>query len=86
MTQRPAVQKYKRKGCVIMEAKVFQEHLEKNLIPFWSKMKDEENGGFYGYADFEGKPDIKVQKVLFLTAGFYGFFHPHTSYFIKKSC
>lgn len=34
-----------------MEAKVFQEHLENDLIPFWNRMKDEINGGFYGYAD-----------------------------------
>ena len=34
-----------------MKAKVFQEHLEKNIIPFWNHMADNENGGFYGYAD-----------------------------------
>lgn len=57
-----------------MEAKVFQEHLEKNLIPFWSKMKDEENGGFYGYADFEGKPDIKSTKGVILNSRILWFF------------
>ena len=40
-----------------MEAKIFQEHLEKQLIPFWNKMEDCEKGGFYGYADAYGVPD-----------------------------
>ncbi len=40
-----------------MKAKVFQEHLEKNIIPFWNRMVDNENGGFYGYADSDGNPD-----------------------------
>ena len=40
-----------------MEAKIFQEHLEKQLIPFWNKMEDCEKGGFYGYADVCGIPD-----------------------------
>lgn len=40
-----------------MKAKVFQEHLEKNIIPFWNRMVDNENGGFYGYADPDGNPD-----------------------------
>ena len=39
-----------------MKAKVFQEHLEKNIIPFWNQMTDFEKGGFYGYADSDGKP------------------------------
>ncbi len=29
----------------------FKNHLERKLIPFWERMKDEENGGFYGYMD-----------------------------------
>lgn len=51
-----------------MEAKVFKEHLENNLIPFWNKMKDETNGGFYGYADAEGNPDIKSVKGVILNS------------------
>ena len=39
-----------------MKAKVFQEHLEKNIIPFWNQIMDSEKGGFYGYADSDGKP------------------------------
>lgn len=51
-----------------MEAKVFQEHLENNLIPFWNRMKDEINGGFYGYADAKGNPDVKSAKGVILTS------------------
>lgn len=40
-----------------MDAKTFQDHLEHNLIPFWNRMEDTENGGFYGYADSNGQPD-----------------------------
>ena len=51
-----------------MEAKVFKEHLESNLIPFWNKMKDEINGGFYGYADAKGNPDVKSVKGVILNS------------------
>lgn len=51
-----------------MEARVFQEHLEKNLIPFWNRMKDEKNGGFYGYADSEGIPDPESVKGVILNS------------------
>lgn len=51
-----------------MNAKVFQEHLEKNLIPFWNRMKDEINGGFYGYADAKGDPDVKSVKGVILNS------------------
>lgn len=51
-----------------MEAKVFKEHLGNNLIPFWNKMKDETNGGFYGYADAEGNPDVKSVKGVILNS------------------
>ena len=40
-----------------MESNKFKNHLENNIIPFWNKMKDETNGGFYGYADCNGVPD-----------------------------
>ena len=51
-----------------MEAKVFKEHLENDLIPFWNRMKDEINGGFYGYADAEGNPDMKSVKGVILNS------------------
>ncbi len=51
-----------------MEEKVFKEHLENNLIPFWNKMKDETNGGFYGYANAKGNPDVKSVKGVILNS------------------
>lgn len=51
-----------------MKAKEFQEHLEKNLIPFWNRMEDKENGGFYGYADADGKPDKSSAKGCILNS------------------
>lgn len=51
-----------------MEAKVFKEHLENSLIPLWNKMKDETNGGFYGYADSKGNPDVKSVKGVILNS------------------
>lgn len=51
-----------------MEAKFFVDHLRDDLIPFWNKMRDDENGGFYGYADALGKPDPESPKGVILTA------------------
>mgnify|MGYP003372345862 CR=1 FL=1 len=42
-----------------------KNHLEMKLLPFWKKLRDKENGGFYGYVDF----DLNIDK----TAVFYGF-------------
>ncbi|MGN0621590.1 MAG: AGE family epimerase/isomerase [Porcipelethomonas sp.] len=65
-----------------MEAKVFMEHLEKNLIPFWNKLKDEENGGFYGYVGSDGKPDIKSVKGVILNSRILWFYS--TAYQLLK--
>lgn len=51
-----------------MEAKAFQEHLENNIIPFWNRLKDEKNGGFYGYVDNNQKPDKKSVKGVILNS------------------
>lgn len=65
-----------------MEAKVFKEHLEKNLIPFWNKLKDEENGGFYGYVGSDGKPDTKSVKGVILNSRILWFYS--TAYQLLK--
>lgn len=65
-----------------MEAKVFKEHLEKNLIPFWNKLKDEENGGFYGYVGSDGKPDTKSVKGIILNSRILWFYS--TAYQLLK--
>lgn len=30
-----------------------RNHLVKDIIPFWEKLKDSENGGYYGYMGYE---------------------------------
>lgn len=47
-------------------AQSFKEHLCDNIIPFWNRMKDEKNGGFYGYADEHGVPDEVNSKGVIL--------------------
>lgn len=49
-----------------MEVKEFQKHLEKDIIPFWNKLKDAEYGGFYGQADGAGVPKKDAVKGVIL--------------------
>lgn len=51
-----------------MERKAFEEHLVKNIIPFWNKLVDKENGGFYGYADADGIPEKDAVKGCILNS------------------
>lgn len=51
-----------------MERKAFEEHLVKNIIPFWNKLVDKENGGFYGYADADGIPGKDAVKGCILNS------------------
>lgn len=34
-------------------AKEMYEHLTKKIIPFWNSIRDDENGGWYGYVDYD---------------------------------
>ncbi len=47
-----------------MDAKEFRIHLENDLIPFWNQLKDNEQGGFYGFADYMGNPDASAYQTL----------------------
>lgn len=49
-----------------MEAIEFKNHLEKDIIPFWNKLKDEEYGGFYGETDGAGIPRKDADKGVIL--------------------
>ncbi len=51
-----------------MKETLFYNHLCNDLIPFWNKMKDEENGGFYGYADEHGTADRQSVKGTILNS------------------
>lgn len=51
-----------------MDIKDFKNHLENHIIPFWNHMEDNENGGFYGYADSKGIPDKDSSKGCILNS------------------
>jgi mannobiose 2-epimerase len=42
--------------------------VKENILPFWQNMADEESGGFYGEADFYGKPDKTAAKGCILNS------------------
>ena len=51
-----------------MDAISFRNHLTKQIIPFWNKMEDLDNGGFYGFADENGIPDKTYLKGCILNS------------------
>lgn len=57
-----------------MFATEIKEHLVNDLIPFWQGLKDEENGGFYGYLSYNLKLDKKAVKGCILNSRILWFF------------
>lgn len=55
-------------------AQEMREHLEKGIIPFWKGVKDEENGGYYGYVGPDLKADKKAVKGCILNSRILWFF------------
>ena len=57
---------------------MFVEELKKELvediIPFWEGLKDDENGGFYGYLSYDLKLDKKAEKGCILNSRITWFF------------
>lgn len=51
-----------------------EEHLRNKILPFWEKLMDKENGGFYGYMDFDLKVDEKAVKGCILNSRILWFF------------
>ena len=51
-----------------------REHLTKTIIPFWEGLKDEEQGGYYGYQGFDLKVDKKAVKGCILNSRILWFF------------
>jgi len=51
-----------------------RKHLVEQLIPFWSALRDEENGGYYGYMDMSGQVDKKAVKGCILNSRITWFF------------
>ncbi len=54
--------------------KLAEEHLQKKLLPFWEKLRDNENGGFYGYMDFDLNVDKMAEKGCILNSRILWFF------------
>lgn len=51
-----------------------KEHLEREIIPFWQKMKDKVYGGFYGFLGFDLDLDKKAVKGCILNSRILWFF------------
>ncbi|MDD4090561.1 MAG: AGE family epimerase/isomerase [Acholeplasmataceae bacterium] len=61
---------------------LIEEHLKELMIPFWLKLKDDENGGFYGYLSNDlkltkeaNKSLISQSRHLFTFSLWYEYFH-----------
>ncbi|MBO5291833.1 MAG: AGE family epimerase/isomerase [Lachnospiraceae bacterium] len=57
-----------------MLAEEMKKHLTETIIPFWSRLKDEEYGGFYGYMDHDGRLEQKAVKGCILNSRIVWFF------------
>lgn len=51
-----------------------KEHLVKDLIPFWENLKDTENGGYYGYMDYNLNINKTFEKGCILNSRILWFF------------
>ncbi len=63
-----------------------KNELENHIIPFWSGLKDEENGGFYGYMGYDLKLDKKADKGVILHSRILWFYSKCYSVLKDKSC
>ncbi|MCD8348857.1 MAG: AGE family epimerase/isomerase [Lachnospiraceae bacterium] len=55
-------------------AKEAESHLRGKLIPFWTGLKDEQYGGFYGYMGYDLKVDPEYEKGCILNSRILWFF------------
>lgn len=51
-----------------------REHLLKDIIPFWQKLRDDEHGGYYGYMDYDLQVDRQAVKGCTLNSRITWFF------------
>lgn len=63
-----------------------KNELENHIIPFWSGLKDEENGGFYGYMGYDLKLDKKAYKGVILHSRILWFYSKCYSVLKDKNC
>src|SRR5215470_19022121 len=52
----------------MIASRAAEQIVKENILPFWQRMADEENGGFYGKADFYGKIDKTADKGCILNS------------------
>lgn len=57
-----------------MMVEEIRNHLTDGIIPFWKKLRDDENGGYYGYMDHNLKVDKKAVKGCILNSRITWFF------------
>ncbi len=50
------------------------EHLQKDIIPFWKGLRDDGNGGYYGWLDYDLVLDKKAEKGCILNSRILWFF------------
>ncbi len=50
------------------------QHLTQDIIPFWKSLRDDENGGYYGWMDFEHQVDRQAVKGCILNSRITWFF------------
>ena len=63
-----------KKGALIMMVEEIRSHLVQGIIPFWKRLRDDENGGYYGYMDYELSVDEKAVKGCILNSRITWFF------------
>ena len=58
--------------------------LEGNIVPFWLKLMDQENGGFYGFMDYDLQVDRKAEKGCILNSRILWFFSQASMFFARE--
>lgn len=49
-------------------------HVREKILPFWMKLRDEEQGGYYGYVDYDLKVNKRAVKGCILNSRILWFF------------
>ncbi len=57
-----------------MMVEEIRSHLTDCIIPFWKRLRDDENGGYYGYMDYELQVDKRAVKGCILNSRITWFF------------
>lgn len=71
--------------CILLKEEV-KQHLTDVIVPFWSKLRDDENGGFYGLVDFDLNVHKEFTKGVILHSRILWFFSNAYITLGEKSC